>query len=612
MDPGFLERHWGELPNLDSLRRKGEFKRLRTVMPPQSPVAWSTFITGLNPGGHGVWDFIHRRPDTLTPFSSMSETEAPKWQLPIGPYLLPLGRGKVEVFRSGQPFWKILAEKGVRVTVLRMPTNFPPLPVHDEELSGMGTPDLRGTFGTFTFYTDKPGENEHETAAGRIVPVALKDHQASLRLLGPANSLRRDHADTFIDIAVSVDPRARAARFEAQGRQFVLAEGEWSSWIHAKFTLIPGLKSVAGMFRVYAKELGPRFQVYISPVNIDPAEPEMPITTPPEYGRQLVEAVGPFYTQGMPEETAALREGYFNLTEYKAQSRLVSEEHLRILRYAVERFQDGVLFFHFFGIDQDSHMMWGRHEGELLDTYRTVDRTIGWVMAHARDAQLIVMSDHGFSTFDRAVHVNTWLAEHGFLMLKDGNSTADGEGFANVDWSRTQAYAVGLNAIYLNFAGREKNGIVTRLDDDALLADIGKGLKELRDPENGEAVVEDVYVPREIYPNGTNMQFAPDLLIGYRPGYRASWQTALGGTPRGVIVANHDPWMGDHCIDTRFVPGVLLSSRRSGIPDPALADLTVSILGEFGIKAPETMAGRNIYNPVTQVSVLGGDNVRVH
>ena len=607
MDPGFLERHWSDLPNLDHLRHLGEFKRLGTVMPPQSPVAWSTFITGMDPGGHGVFDFIHRNPATLAPFSSMGEAVGPSWTLPVGPYVLPLSKGRIETFRHGAAFWDVLAKRGVPMTILRMPMNFPPTTEHDEEVSGMGTPDLLGTNGVYTFYTDAPGVSARQTGGGRFVPVRLNGNRTTLRLIGPPNSLRRDGAETFVEIPVEVDPVSRTARFESGGRQFVLAEGEWSGWIHVSFPLAFGLPGPAGIVRAYAKRLHDGFQVYLSPVNIDPENAAMPITNPPEFGRELVRAIGPFYTQGMPEDTAALREGVFNLNDYLAQSREVAREHMRILRYAVEHAHGGLLFFHFFATDQDSHMLWGKHEPELLDTYKLVDNEVGWVIERAPRALLIVMSDHGFTNFDRALNVNRWLAEQGLLALRDPLAEG-GEGFQNVDWTQTKAYAVGLNGIYLNQAEREAAGIVEPIEVDSLVSTIRNGLKSLRDPETGAAVVEDVYPATEIY-HGNQQHYAPDLLVGYRPPYRASWETVLGGTPRGVVVPNRDAWIGDHCIDPRFVPGVLISNRHSDVADPVLADMPVTLLKEFGVAPLAQMAGRAIYNH-PQATQLGENHVR--
>jgi predicted AlkP superfamily phosphohydrolase/phosphomutase len=601
MDPKYVESHWGDFPNLNKLRQQGEFRRLGTTIPPQSPVAWSTFITGMDPGGHGIYDFIHRNPDTAMPFSSMSEISEPGKTLSIGPYVLPLTSGKVRSLRNGKAFWQSLAEHNIPVNVIRMPTNFPPIEA-GHSLSGMGTPDMRGTFGTFTFFTDKPspGDADHhelkprQVPGGIIVPITVKNHRAELRVEGPSNTLRKDQMRTAVTLTVDIDPQEPVARFQTGDVQFILKQGEWSPWIKAGFTLIPAVKDAAGMFRVYAKELRPFLQVYVSPINIDPAHPELPITYPEQYSQDLNEAIGPFYTQGMAEDTAALRQGVFNRDEYLAQSRLVATEHLKLLRHELDRFDNGLLFFHFFGVDQNSHMMWGKFDEPLLQTYKMVDEAVGWVMEKAGDATIVVMSDHGFSTFDRAVHLNSLLMQEGFLALDDPNNAGSDELFVHVDWSRTRAYALGLNALYLNLFDRERNGIVDRVDSESLLKKIAGKLLAYRDPKNGKQVVDTVYFPREHF-HGDMVESAPDLLIGYAEGYRASWQTALGAIPKSIVEDNNEAWVADHCIAARFVPGVLISNRKSTLDDPKLQDLTVSLLSEFGVSKPEGSTGRVIY-----------------
>lgn len=594
MDPGFLERHWDALPNMDRLRHDGDFLRLQTTTPPQSPVAWSTFITGMDPGGHGIYDFVERRPETLTLFSSMAQTTEGGHRISIGPYRLPISAGRVRNLRHGTAFWEILARHRVPVTILRMPTNFPPLPYGDA-VAGMGTPDLLGTFGTFTFFTDDPLEKTRDVSGGRIVHVTVdRKHRVSLPIGGPPNSLRVDQAPTNVNITAYVDPAANVARFDIGGRQFVLRQGEWSGWVHTRFTLIPYLKSVAGMFRVYVKQLHPAFAVYLSPINIDPADPALPVTAPAAYSLDLVRAIGPFYTQGMAQDTAALRQGVLTRSEYLQQSRGVSEEMLRMLHYGVNHFTDGLLFFHFFGVDQNSHMLWGDYDDELLKTYQMVDKTIGWVRRKLPHADLIVMSDHGFSTFKRAVHLNAWLRTEGFLALQ-GAAKSGGEGFENIDWARTKAYAAGLNGIYINQEGREREGIVSAgRPTDELIEEIRTRLLQLRDPKGGAPVVHSVAVPERDF-HGAMLDSAPDLIVGYYPGYRSSWQTALGATPETIIDDNTDEWRADHCIDPVFVPGTLLATRKSRIESPHLYDLTVTALHEFGIQAPAEMIGHSLY-----------------
>lgn len=590
MDPGFLERHWGELPHLDRLRREGGLKRLTTTMPPQSPVAWSTFITGEAPEAHGIHDFVHRDPETRMPLSSIAVTH-PGWKWEIGPYRLPLTADRVEAQRRGTPFWKTLAEHGVPATILRMPTDFPPVKCEAHALAGMGTPDLRGTTGTFAFFTDRPEWAGRRLTGGEVVAVRVENHHATLRLPGPVNPLRREQPETHLDLEVFVDPEEEAARFDVGERRVVLKPGEWSEWIPVRFALLPAVAGAEGMIRIWVKELRPRFAVYVSPVNIDPRAPAMPISEPASYSRELARGLGAYYTQGMPHDTAALRHGVFTREQYRAHSLDVSRQTIGLLRAGVESFREGVLFFHFFGIDQDAHMLWGRYDAELLETYKLVDETIGWVREKAGDATLVVMSDHGFARFDRAVHLNTWLLREGYLWLTVPSSAGSGALFAQVDWSRTRAYAMGLNSIYINQKGRERGGIVAAGEEARLLrGEIADRLLRFRDPDNGKAVV------LSVASTGSDQSpHAPDLMVGYAPGYRASWETALGAVPVTLIEDNADEWRGDHCIDPGSVPGVLLSNRGTAVADPRLEDLTVTILETFGVAKDGRMSGRNLY-----------------
>ena len=594
MDPGFLERHWAQLPNLDRLRHEGGFKRLATTMPPQSPVAWSTFITGLSPDGHGIYDFVHRDPETRTPLSSIAETH-PGRKLGIGSYLLPLSADRIEAQRRGTPFWKMLAEHGVPATILRMPTDFPPVDCEAHSLAGMGTPDLRGTFGTFSFYTDHEEWKNRQVTGGDVFTVPVENHRATLRLPGPVNPLRREQPETYLNVDVFIDPNEPVARFDVGERRVVLKPGELSEWIPVRFPLLSALASAQGMIRIQVKELRPHFAVYISPVNIDPRAPAMPISAPESYSRDLARDLGAYYTQGMPYDTAALRHGVFTRQEYLAHSREVSRQTIGLLRSGIERFREGILFFHFFGIDQDAHMLWGSYDEELLETYKLVDETIGWVREKAADATLVVMSDHGFARFDRAIHLNTWLMQEGFLWLTGPSNLGDEASFANVDWSRTRAYAVGLNSIYVNQKSRERDGIVAAGEETRQVrGEITERLLRFRDPSNGKPVVLSVAEPSA---SEDKLTHAPDLIVGYAPGYRASWQSALGAVPGTLLEDNLDEWRGDHCIDAKSVPGVLLSNRKTNVDHPRLEDLTVTLLEAFGVRKEDRMGGRNLYPP---------------
>jgi predicted AlkP superfamily phosphohydrolase/phosphomutase len=215
--------------------------------------------------------------------------------------------------------------------------------------------------------------------------------------------------------------------------------------------------------------------------------------------------------------------------------------------------------------------------------------------AAGENTTLIVMSDHGFERFDRAVHLNTVLMNEGFLALDDPANTGPEELFKHVDWSRTQAYAMGLNGIYLNRLGREQGGIVSEGEESRQVIQALKDrLLKVTDPVTGERLIEELYVSEDAY-EGFNLAFAPDIQVGYRPPYRASWQTPLGAVPEQSVVDNEDAWIGDHCIAPQFVPGVLLSNRKTSLDDPHLYDLTVTILREFGVQPTEEMIGRPLF-----------------
>jgi len=478
--------------------------------------------------------------------------------------------------------------------------DYPPDADAEAALSGLGVPDMQGTFGTFTFFTDDAAvvDSARAVSGGRIVPVRVENRRTVLRVSGPANPFRSDARQTAVELTVDIDPAQPVARFTlspaASATAFILREGEWSDWVQVEFPLIAGFPSARGMFRVYAQQLAGGFRVYVSPVNIDPSSPEAKISAPNSYSASLARSAGLYYTQGIPEDTSALRQHVFRRAEYLAQSRIASREQLALLKQSVTGFRGGFLFFHFFGVDQDSHMLWRKFDADLLETYRMVDDAIGWVRAHSGDATLVVMSDHGFSTFTRAVNLNTWLLSQGYLKLRSPISEDAHDLLANADWSRTQAYAMGLNALYLTsgtglLAGPRAEGAPAGPRAEgapaspragsapALLAEIAAKLKAFRDPDTGAPVVTSVWEPH------SRSEYAPDLIAGYAPGYRCSWDAALGGISRAIVEDNQDEWIGDHCIDPQFVPGVLLVNGKSGLANPSLQDLPAWILARFGV-----------------------------
>lgn len=609
MDPKILKNlvEEGKLANFEHLMKIGDFKPLGTSIPPQSPVAWSNFITGMNPGGHGIFDFIHRDPETMIPYLSTSKTESAEKTISIGSWIIPLSSGKVTLLRHGRAFWEYLDEKGVPTTIFRVPANFPPadtkMPVY--QLSGMGTPDIQGTYGTFSFYTDKPDEYGKDISGGKVFPVEVVGNRVEAKLPGPKNTLRKGNPQASVDFTVYIDPENSVAKIVLQDQQIILKQGEWSDWVTLNYHIIPLLQSVSGIARFYLKEVRPSFKMYVTPVNIDPSAPALPISTPEDYSGELARELGPFYTQGIPEDSKALSEKILDDGEFYQQSNIVLDEELKMFERELNHFKSGLLFFYFGRTDQLAHMFWrtmdpnhpaydptSKYRRVIEQTYIDMDGVLGKALNKIDDnTTLIVLSDHGFAPFYRAFNLNTWLKNEGYAALTDDS---EGDFFSNVYWSKTRAYGAGFNGLYLNLQGRERAGVVQPWEREALLDEISKKLLTIRDPKTGEQVITKIYKAEEVY-TGPYLKDSPDLIIGYNRGYRASWETVLGKFPKELLRDNAEKWSGDHLIEAELVPGILLSNKKIKSERPALYDLAPTILAQFGIPKGEGMIGSDVF-----------------
>ncbi|HZQ22200.1 MAG TPA: alkaline phosphatase family protein [Terriglobales bacterium] len=615
MDPDLLTRFMreGKMPNFTKLAQQGSFKPLTTSIPPQSPVAWSNMITGLNSGGHGLFDFIHRDPKTMQLYFSASRVEGPKHAVHIGKWIIPVGGGSAEQLRRGKAFWEILDEHGIPNSVFRIPSNFPPVSAKGKTLSGMGTPDLRGTYGTFSFYTDDPTAEAGAVEGGQIIPVQVENSQVAANLIGPDNTFRKGSPPATERFVVSIDPLEPVARIAVQGHELVLREGEWSDWVKVEFQLIPFFGNVQGICRFYLKQAHPRFQLYVSPMNIDPADPSLPISTPASYSRALSDEDGEFYTQGIAEDTKALSDGVLNDGEFLQQSLTVLAEHRRIFDGEFPKFKKGVFFFYFSSLDLNSHMLWrfmdrshpeydaalaSQYGPAIEEFYQQMDQILGQILPKLDEhTTLLVLSDHGFAPYRRSFNLNTWLLNNGYITRKAGVAADETEPLADVDWSKTRAYGLGLNGLYLNLRGREPEGIVASgAEADAVLREIRDKLLAIRDPDGNLPVITRVDFAGDVY-RGPYTHDGPDALVGYNRGYRAGWKTILGAFPPEVLEDNANPWSGDHCMDYTLVPGVLLSNRAIAATSPALTDIAPTILAEFGISQPHVMMGQSVFLP---------------
>ena len=582
----------GKLPHFQRLMERGDFKKLRTSIPPESPVAWSNFITGLNPGGHAIFDFIHRDPATMTPYFSAAKAEAPSRQVRLGEWVIPLSSGEVRLLRQGPAFWELPSREGVPCTILRIPSNYPPVPCPARQLAGMGTPDLLGTYGTFTFFTTDRVEKYAGLTGGEAVQLHLENQQARGVLKGPFNTFRRESPSALLPFTIFVDPQNPVIRMDLADQHLLIKEKEWSPWIRIRFEIVPWLSHLRGICRFYLKEVRPHLKLYVSPLNLDPLEPALPLSTPDSYSAQLAGQFGLFSTLGIPQDTNALSAGVLNDEEFLALARSLWEEENRLFERELERFRSGILFAYFGSVDAIQHMFWRCRDplhparstcetagDPIAEFYQKMDRVVGRTMDSIdENTILLVMSDHGFAPFHRAFHLTTWLKNNGYVSLTD---FSEGELLKNVDWTNTRAYAMGFNALYLNLKGREMGGIVGA-EKEGLLTELERRLLDISDPKTGEKIISRVYRTSRVY-SGPYAGQAPDLIIGYQRGYRASWETALGKFPRGELIRdNLEKWSGDHLIDAALVPGVILSNRKLANPDPALTDLAPAILRAIG------------------------------
>jgi predicted AlkP superfamily phosphohydrolase/phosphomutase len=592
----------GKLPNFSRVAKGGSFGPLETSIPPQSPVAWSNFITGMDSGGHGIFDFLHRDLETLIPTFSMSRVSEAGTTLKLGKYQFPLSGGSVELLRRGRAFWEVLEEHGIETTIVRMPVNFPPSGTATRELSGMGTPDLRGTYGEFSFYTSKlfafAGE---DIAGGDVYEVDIYDGVVNAKLYGPDNPFLIETEKLTSDFTVYLDPADPVAKIVAGSEEVILREGEWSGWVPVEFPMIP-TQTLHGMVRFYLRSVRPDFELYASPIQIDPMAPALPISTPEEYATELAKALGRFYTQGMPEDTKSIESRVLTPAEFLAQARLAGKEFSHQLPYVLERFNSGLLFFYLGNVDQVSHVMWKvldpehprydpevdpKYAGLIEELYVGLDAVVGDALARmGDDATLIVMSDHGFTSWRRSFHLNAWLREKGYLVVKDPNLEEDPGLFGNVDWAHTRAYGVGINGLYINLKGREKNGIVAEKDRKALMDEICAALLAEIDPKTGGPMVTKAYPRERTYRDRGELEIGPDIVVGTAKGTRISGTSGIGAVGKEIASDNVDEWSGDHEMDHETVPGILLTNRPLKRPAARLQDLAQSILAEFGVDEP--------------------------
>ncbi|MFT4647053.1 MAG: putative AlkP superfamily phosphohydrolase/phosphomutase [Glaciecola sp.] len=605
-DPGLARKYSGQgkMPNFQRLEEEGCFHPLGTSLPSISPVAWSSFATGVDASRHNIYDFLTRDPCSYMPVLSSTETRSMAKNLNLGFAKVPFGSRAVhKILQRSQPFWKLLGAQRVWSSILRVPITYPAQPFKNGTLlSGMCVPDIRGTQGSFSFYSTKDRKGAH--VVGQQFKVVVREGRMESNLKGPKGD---DGKAMQCPFSVVLDETKRLAHITVGKDTVTVIPQEYTPWMTVPF------KGCQGIARLYVQTWADgEFELYVTPINIDPEKPALPIAHPLVYSIYLAKTLGKFATLGLAEDTWALNERVIDEEAFLKQAWLIFEERKKQLWDAIDKTSSGLVTCVFDTTDRVSHMFYRyldeghpANEGKDTEVYKDVipemyakmDEFLAEVQAKVGndpDTVLMVISDHGFCSFRRGVNLNTWLRDEGYLVLKEG-ADVSGDWFESVDWSRTRAFTLGLTGIFLNRKGRERQGTVEPgAEAQALCLEIKSKLERLCDPKTGEEVLNSVFVTRDVH-SGPYADLAPELLIGYKRGYRHSWDCATGAVSKQVFTDNTKSWSGDHCVDPRLVPGVFWCNREINTETPNLMDIAPTVLDQFGVDVPGYMMGAPLF-----------------
>ena len=675
---GDLTRQWmdeGKLPHLARLRDEGTFSPLRSTVPSQTPVSWSTFATGLNPGRHTIFDFLKRDAETYRPeFAAFGETtEAFLWGertpaivaailfvgLALALFALlkllrrrtPLAAGVAVVVglaagaagywmadrwlpeqhpvtfnnQQGATFWEVLGEHGKRVRVIRVPVTFPPEPyAHGELLSGLGTPDLSMRIGKPFYFTSELFYTPLGGGDSSVEVMELIDNQGEIptEIVGPPNKLFPEGEEYIsIPMTLTVAEDRSSLDIRVSGSRLTLEPGQWSDWVRFSFPFSP-LIELDGIGRFHLLELEQEVRLYLSPIQFDPTDlpPFLELTTPPDFVDELTDRFGRFKTIGWSVDTWSIEEGTLDEEAFLEDTRFGVERYKEMLFGLLDEDDWDVLVHYFEFTDRIQHVFFrhfdprhplyeedeGTEWGDtILEAYQEMDAIVGETMERLPEgAVLLVVSDHGFSSFRRGMNYNTWLAVHGYMRLTGENADRtnlqdlfdQGDFFTNVDWSRTRAYALGLGQIYVNLKGRESKGIVEPGEEyRQLVREIKEGLESYVDPETGEHPVAHVWTRDEAY-GVYDPELIPDLIPSNTDGYRVGWDDSLGGIAREIVEDNTRIWSGDHCsVYPPLVEGILFSNRDLDVTEAYMGDVMPTLLELYDVEPPTDLDGRSLW-----------------
>jgi predicted AlkP superfamily phosphohydrolase/phosphomutase len=543
-DPDVFEDMAGknQLPNLEKFNQHGGYSKLEVCSPPQTEVSWTSIATGMDPGGHGIFDFVHRDPTTYIPYVSILPTRKGA----AGEHFVPP--------YTATTFFEAAADMGYPATALWWPAMFPArpaLPVNT--LPGLGTPDIRGQLGVGTLLTSED-EKLKKTTVVKMEKTGKDGFTASLP--GPQTQGREGPRTISLPIKLEVVDQ-KSAKLTIDNHQVDLYLGKWSAIVEMAFKA-GMLFKVHAITRFIATRLDDIVRVYVLPLQIHPLHSPWHYASSASLSKKLWKEVGPYLTLGWPQDTTGLEDGCINDEQFLELCQSIFNRRIEILHYLMNDFREGVLASIFDDLDRIQHMFFHNRMDVVHDWYKRLDHFVGNISEQVDEwsgkYRYLILSDHGFSDFRKKVHLNRWFLDNGYLYMKNG-----GDDLSGVDWSKTVAYAVGLNSIYLNVMGREGQGIVSAEKLENLLHEIKSKLLAWKDAEQ-LPIIQNIRLKHETY-SGPYMRFAPDLVVGYASGFRASAETGLGKIPADSLEPNTDHWGADHCMDADIVPGVIFANR---------------------------------------------------
>jgi predicted AlkP superfamily phosphohydrolase/phosphomutase len=422
---------------------------------------------------------------------------------------------------------------------------------------------------------------------GRLVRIA-DENKIQTILEGPKFTTFKEKKSTSIPLEIEKDLKNKTVTIRIQNQTIKLREDEFSPWIRLEFS-VDFFTKIRGIAKFYLKQEEPDLELYLSPLNFDPNNPVYPISSPKDYIKELAKEYGLFSTLGLPNDTWALEENIFSEKTFLKQVDDVQNERKKIILGELKKFKNG-LFFGYFGVtDTQQHMYWrflnhsdSKYQNTILKYYQEADEIVGEAMKSLKnDDVLIALSDHGFDEYSYEININTWLRENGYLTLSDGNEEG-GPLLEGVDWSKTKAYAMGYNGIFINRKGREGQGIVLDNETNELEKEIAEKLMKITNPNTGEQVMKKIYTKKDLEISDDS-ELAPDLFLGYYKGIRSSWDTAVGASPKELILKRKSKWSGDHLFDPSEVPGVLFMNTKIKEKNPRLIDVIPTVLKLFNI-----------------------------